>query len=187
MTLLQYSQTLFLRDLKSLGFSYPHSIDIDLELRPFVYVTTPFFGGGNWLNMEVDLSEINEDHKKYFCICLFTMTSADQNMYSHFRSNYEFFYNKVRYPKFGIVGFGYAFEKPCLLLTKPTEVNFESIPEFEIKEFIHHQFTISSHFLGDITPNEFFTAMINDVDFNCECEIFRRILNCIKSELNITN
>jgi hypothetical protein len=183
MTLLKYSQTLFLRDLQSLEFIYPLSIDIDLALRPFVNKTTPFFGGSGWQNMESDLLNINEEHKKYFCICLFTMTSADQNMYSHFRSNYEFFYNKVKYPKFGIVSFGYAFEKPCYLLTRPTEVDFELIPELEIKDFIHHQFTISSHFLRDITSNEFFTAMINDIHFNCEIEIFRKILNCIKLEL----
>jgi hypothetical protein len=183
MTLLQYSQTLFLKDLQSLDFIYPHPIDIDLELRPYVYETTPFFGGSGWQNMESDLSIINDEHKKYFCICLFTMTSADQNMYSHFRSNYEFFYNKVKYPKFGIVSFGYAFEKPCYLLTRPTEVDFESIPELEIKDFIHHQFTISFNFLRDITPKQFFTAMINDIHFNCECEIFKKILNCIKSEL----
>jgi len=183
MTLLQYSQTLFLKDLKSLDFIYPLPIDIDIELRPYVYETTPFFGGSGWQNMESDLSKINDEHKKYFCICLFTMTSADQNMYSHFRSNYEFFYNKVKYPKFGIVSFGYAFEKPCYLLTRPTEVDFELIPELEIKDFIHHQFTISSHFLRDITSNEFFTAMINDIHFNCEIEIFRKILFYIKLEL----
>lgn len=183
MTLLQYSQTLFLKDLQSLDFIYPLPIDIDIELRPYVYETTPFFGGSGWQNMESDLSKIKEEHKKYFCICLFTMTSADQNMHSHFRSNYEFFYNKVRYPKFGIVSFGYAFEKPCYLLTKPIEVDFESIPELEIKDFIHHQFTISSNFLRDITPKQFFTEMINDIHFNCEIEIFRKILFYIKLEL----
>ena len=184
MTLLQYSQNLFLKDLQLLDFIYPIPFDINLDLRPFVYETTPFFGGSEWQNMESDLSKINEEHKKYFCICLFTMTCADQNMYSHFRSNYEFFYNRVRYPKFGMVGFGYAFERPCYLLIRPRELDFESIPELEIKDFIHQQFTISSHFLGGITPNDFFTAMINDIHFNCDTEIFRRILNCMKSELS---
>ena len=185
MTLLQYSQTLFLRDLQSLKFIYPPSSDIDLALRPYIYETTAFFGGSCWRNMESDLSKINEAHKKYFCICLFTMTSADQNMHSHFRSNYEFFYNKVRYPKFGIVSFGYAFEKPCYLLTQAKEVGFDSIPELEIKDFINYQFTISSHFLGEITPKEFFTAMINDIHFNCNCEIFEKIRNSIITVLNI--
>ena len=183
MTLLHYSQTLFLRDLQSLKFIYPIPFDIDLESRPFVNKTTPFFGGNGWQNMESDLSNINEEHKKYFCICLFTMTSADQNMYSHFRSNYEFFYNRLKYPKFGFFGFGIAFERPCYLLTRPKEINFDSIPELEIKDFIHHQFKTSSHFLGNITSKDFFTQMIGDIHFNCECDIFRRILFYIKLEL----
>ena len=184
MTLLQYIQNLFLKDLQLLDFIYPIPFDIDLELRPFVNNTTPFFGGNGWHNMESDLSQINEEHKKYFCICLFTMTSADQNMYSHFRSNYEFFYNNLKYPKFGFFSFGIAFERPCSLLTAPKEIDFESIPEIEIKDFIHYQFEISSRFLKNISTKDFFTSMINDKDFNCNTEIFRRILNCMKSELN---
>ena len=183
MTLLHYSQTHFLKDLELLDYTFPTPSQTLNFLKPHITPKTRFFGGAEWENMENDLSKVKIENRKYFCICLFTMVCADENMYAYFKENYEAFNSLTKYPKFGWLGFGINFEKPCYLIIAPKEINFDSIPELEIKEFIHHQFTISSHFLEDITPNQFFTVMINDIHFNCECEIFRRLLHCMKTEL----
>ena len=183
MTLLHYSQTLFLKDLELLDFKFPTPGQALNFLRPHITPETRFFGGAEWENMENDLSQVKVENRKYFCICFFTMVCADENMYAHFRENYEAFNSLTNYPKFGWLGFGINFEKPCYLLTSPKEIDFESISEIEIKDFIHYQFEISSRFLGNISTKDFFTAMINDEHFNCENEVFRRLLNCMKSEL----
>lgn len=183
MTLLQYCQTLFLKDLGTLEFKCPNSHQTLGFSRPFITPTTKFFGGCEWENMENDLSKINVENRKYFCICLFTMVCADENMYAYFKENYELFSKKTNYPKFGWLGFGIHFEKPCYLLSTPKEVDFDSIPEIEIKDYILYQFTISSSFLGNITAKEFFTKMIDDEHFNCESEIFKKIVNNIKAGL----
>jgi hypothetical protein len=185
MTLLNYSQTHFLRDLQLLNCKVPgtnHILDYRiLHINP----STKFFGGLEWENMQDDLSQIIVENRKYFCVCLFTMVCTDENMYANFKGDYESFNTITNYPKFGWLGFGINFEKPCYILTRPIEVDFESISELEIKDFIQYQITISSRFLGNITPVEFFTSMINDIDFNCESEIFRKILSSIKSILKI--
>jgi hypothetical protein len=180
MTLLQYSQTLFLRDIQSLEFKFPDRYQTLDYTIPYITPNTRFFDRTDFENY---LSKNQIQFKEYFCICIFTMVCADETMHKYFRENYETFNLITRCPKFGTLGFGILFDEPCFLLTAPKEIDFDSIPKLEIKDFIHYQFDISSQFLGDISPNKFFTAMINDIHFNCECEIFRKILFYIKSEL----
>jgi hypothetical protein len=187
MTLLDYSKHQFLADLNKLPFYFPNAGQTLDFSRPFINENTRFFGSYAWENIKDDLINIEVENHKYLCICLFAMVCADENMYHNYKDNYEIFNRKTNYPKFAYLGFGINFIPPCFLLKKPTEleIDFNSIPEIEIKDFIHYQLTISNHFLNNISPNEFFTAMINDVNFNCECEIFKKIRNSIITALNI--
>lgn len=185
MALLHYSQTHFLRDLRLLDFEYPNIYQtLDFTI-PNITKNTRIFGGSKWEKQEIDLLEISLENRKYFCICLFFMVCIDENMYAHFKDEYEPFNRFTNYPKFGWLGSKIHLEKPCYLLIAPKDVNIESIPELEIKDFIHQQFTKSSQFLGNITPIAFFTAMINDEHFNCDSPVFQKILHSIKSELDI--
>lgn len=61
MTLLQYCQILFLKDLGSLEFKNPNSHQTLCFSRQLITPTKKKFGGSEWENMENYLSKINVD------------------------------------------------------------------------------------------------------------------------------
>jgi roadblock/LC7 domain-containing protein len=176
MTLNNYATAHFLTDLNTLPKDRPNPSllnDNDRADR-----NTYFFGGQEWSNCESNLSKIIPNHKKYFALCLFTMVCADQTMFTYYRGNYTNFRRLIVYPKFGWTGFGYHFEGPKYLLTVPVNfgVDFSEITNEELDEFIANQFSIAKSFMPPgVSVNEFFTNMLNDVDFYAETDIFVRL------------
>ena len=188
MSLNSYASVLFLTDLKTLPKDRPNPAlltDNDRADR-----NTSFFGGQEWSNCESNLSKIIPNHKKYFALCLFTMVCADQTMFTYYRESYNAFRQKIVYPKFGWTGFGFHFEGPKYLLTVPVNfgVNFTDITNDELDEFISSQFTIAKSFMpAGVSVKEFFTNMLNDVDFYADTDIFVRLKASMLKNLNSLN
>lgn len=187
MTLLEYSRTEFSNDLSKLRFTHPNKHQALNNTLTYIKTSTKFFGGIRWDNVENDLANIALENRKYFCLCLFILVSIDENMYTHFRENYDAFYKRTKYPKFGWLGLGPHIEKPCYLLQAPKNIDYQNIPESQINEFIHDLFQNSVSILGQISVKIFFTTLVNDPDFECEIQIFKMIKKSIKSELEVHN
>lgn len=167
MTLLQYSKKQFLIDLDSLQKN-------EFQINPDL--TASFFGGSQWRNYDKDIMNISTENRDKFCICLFTMTSADQNAHSHFPELLPAWLQHFKYPKFGGYSFGPFFEKVNYLLDVPAakEVDFDVISQEHINEFLISQFQVGHLVLGS-QLNDFFKKMVNDADFNSDTEIFSKI------------
>jgi hypothetical protein len=185
MSLNNYAATHFLTDLKTLSKKRPNSSLLTFNDR--ADRNTSFFGGKEWSNCEGDLSKITSNNKKYFALCLFTMVCADQTMFTYYRENYDNFRRLIIYPKFGWTGFGFHFECPQYLLTVPVNfgVDFSEITNEELDEFIANQFSIAKSFMPPgVNANQFFTYMLNDVDFYADTDIFVRLKNSMLKNLN---
>jgi hypothetical protein len=169
MTLLEYSKKQFLIDLESLQKN-------EFETKPDLTSKALFFGGSQWENFKNDISKIDIKNRDKFCVCLFTMTSADQNAHSHFPELLPNWLQYFKYPKFGGYSFGPYFEKVNYLLDVPVahEINFDTISQEQINEFIISQFQDGCSVLGN-QLNDFFQKMVNDPDFNSNTDIFSKI------------
>lgn len=164
MTLLNYIKTQFIKDLQNLKFITKEGIR--------------FFGGPEWENFEADTSKIDSKNVPYFCFCLYSMTCADQNMHSNFKFAYRNWVLKSQYPKFGWSGFGNHFEKPKFLLEIPEKhgVDFNLITDQDVQEFVEFNFNVSLKQFG-VDTKTFFQIMVNDLDFNSNTQIFKRLKN----------
>lgn len=183
MTLLKYSQAQFFNDLKSLQFSKPN--DIILKHNPYFNERTVFFGGRVWSNFNQDINHVSDKNKGFFCICLFSMVSADQNIYAHFPNLINEWSRQFQYPKFGWCGFGEHFEKVKFLLQIPEQngVDFDVISDTELQEYFCAQYQNGRIILGDIVEH-FFNIMLEDVDFNFESNIFSRFRRIMIDSIN---
>jgi len=183
MTLLQYSKTQFFNDLKLLQFSKPN--DIILKHNPYFNERTVFFGGREWSNFNQDINHVSDTNKGYFCICLFSMVSADQNIQRHFTNLIDRWDEKFKYPKFGDNGFGRPNEKVKYLLQIPEQngVDFDGISDTEIQEYFcaHYQ---NGRIILDENVERFFNIMLEDVDFNFESNIFSRFRRIMIESIN---
>lgn len=183
MTLLNYSQNQFFNDLNSLQFSKPNNII--LELNPYFNERTVFFGGREWSNFSQDINHVSDTNKAFFCICLFSMVSADQNMYAHFPNLIDRWSRQFQYPKFGWCGFGEHFEKVKYLLQIPEQngVDFDGISDTEIQEYFRAHYQNGRIILG-VFVQHFFNIMLEDVDFNFESNIFSRFRRIMIDSIN---
>ena len=183
MSLLQYYKNQFPVDLETIGYEFPSEIHLNESVHQTIDLNTRFFGGLEWENYTDDISQIDTANVKYFCVCLFMIVSIDENYFSHFKPKYIPFRRISNYPKFGWIGLGLHFEKPCLLINKPNinGVDFENITDSEINEFLNFYFA-NANFLN-IDQSEFLESMINDEDFQCTSGIGIRILYFIQRVL----
>lgn len=188
MNLLEYSEKQFLSNLRTIVYSTLSSYHLDENHRPYISLETKFFGGMNWADYESNLSKIESSNKKYFCLCLFTIVCTDLNFYTNFKEHYSSFQAITNYPKFGWIGSGLNFEKPCVLLNKPNilGVDFDKITDLEIEEYVKHHLNISKSFLSEINMEEFFNAMLQDKDFEGG-GIGQRLIYQIERQLNRLN
>jgi hypothetical protein len=183
MTLLEYSQKQFLIDLNRIPKT--NCNNITSELSPNIDSKTNFFGGYHWENYENDIINITPENRDKFFICLFTMSSSDQNAHAKFPNLLAVWLRHFKYPKFGYCGLGPHFEKVNYLLDVPVAhgINFDSISQELIDEFLTSQFDSGRLVLGDHL-NSFFQSMLKDVDFFSDTEIFRKIKKGIVVILN---
>lgn len=161
---MQYIQTNFSRDLKKLVYT-------NVEGRLF-------FGGAGWEMYSEDTRNIPVENLAYFCFCLFSMVCADQNMHSNFRFAYADWERKTKaiYPKFGWKGFSEHNEKPFYLLSVPERngVDFNVITDEDLKHFVDYNLKVSLAEFG-IVNELFFKAMVEDVDFSNNIEVFNKL------------
>lgn len=183
MTLLEYSQKQFLNDLNRIPKTNCNTIAS--ELSPNIDSKTNFFGGYHWENYENDIINITPENRDKFCICLFAMSSSDQNVHAKFSNLLAVWLRHFKYPKFGYCGLGPHFEKVNYLLDVPVAhgINFNSISQEQIDEFLTLQFNAGRLVLGD-ELNFFFQTMVQDSDFSSDTEIFRKIKKGIVVILN---
>jgi len=173
MPLSTYISNSFSQHLNTLQFT---SCKVDMESRG-IEPDTRFFGGREWCDYEINIAAIAPAERKYFCFCLFTMSSADENMYTHFRQHYQAFQRATRYPKFGWCGFGPHVEKPRFLLEVPIMhgIDVNSITDDEIAVFLDSQFNLGNNIPLPVDVLDFFRAMVNDPDFTADCDLFNRL------------
>jgi hypothetical protein len=183
MTLLEYSQKQFLIDLNRIPKTTCNNIAS--ELSPNIDSKTVFFGGYDWENYVNDIMNVALENRAKFCVCLFSMTSSDQHAHARFPNFISVWLRHFKYPKFGYCGLGPHFEKVNYLLDVPVAhgINFDSISQEQIDEFLTSQFTAGRLVLGD-ELNSFFQTMVEDADFYSDNEIFRKIKKGIISVLN---
>lgn len=180
MTLNKYAKQQFLHDLNTLKSERPNSTILEVDGR--ADSETGFFGGKEWEHYNINISNIDIPNRKYFCLCLFAMVSADQNMFANHNEHYHNFRKMFTYPKFGWAGFGMHFEKPSFLLSVPSQsgVDFSSITNEELNEFVVDQFRQAKTFLPKSLPVwDFFKDMINDIDFKSDTGIFKRLVDAM--------
>ena len=180
MTLNKYTKQHFLNDIKSLKLESPNPFIVKEDGRADMH--TRFFGGKEWAHYNFDISNVEVANRKYFCLCLFAMVSADQNMFSNHNNHYKAYRKMFTYPKFGWAGYGMHFEKPSFLLSIPSQsgVDFTDITKEELNEFVTDQFKSAKSFLPKSLPVwDFFKDMINDVDFKSDTEIFKRLVDAM--------
>lgn len=180
MTLNKYAKQQFLHDLNTLKSERPNSTILEVDAR--ADSETRFFGGKEWEHYNLNISNIDIPNRKYFCLCLFAMVSADQNMFANHNEHYHNFRKMFIYPKFGWAGFGMHFEKPSFLLSVPSQagVDFSEINTEELNEFVVDQFKQAKSFLPkSLSVWDFFKDMINDVDFKSDTDIFRRLVDAM--------
>lgn len=178
MTLLEYSKNQFYHDLKLIISNSPKEIQpnkIILELNAHFNEKTTFIGGRQWCYFKHDINYVSTINRAYFCICFFSMVSADQNTYAHFPNLTEQWTKQFQYPKFGWCGFGAHFEKVKYLLQIPEQngVDFNDIADSEIQEYFCFHYQSGSNILGN-NIEHFFRIMLEDSDFDFESEIFSR-------------
>ena len=180
MTLNAYTKQQFFNDIKTLSLTTPNSTILKVDGRADIH--TRFFGGREWDDYKLNISKIDVPNRKYFCLCLFAMVSADQNMYANHNEHYPAFRKMFTYPKFGWTGFGMHFEKPSFLLSVPSQsgVDFSGITNEELNDFVADQFRQAKSFLPKSLPVwDFFKDMINDVDFKSDTDIFKRLVDAM--------
>ena len=180
MTLNSYAKQQFFNDIITLKLESPNSVIIEIDGRADIH--TQFFGGEAWAHYKINISNIAVPNRKYFCLCLFALVSADQNMYANHQAHYHDFRKMFTYPKFGWTGFGMHFEKPSFLLSVPSNfgVDFSSITNEELNEFVADQFRQAKTFLPKSLPVwDFYKDMINDVDFKSDTDIFKRLVDAM--------
>ena len=183
MTLLEYSRQQFLIDLNRV--SKTTYDNIATELSPHIDSTTNFFGNYRWENYENDVMNVAIENRDKFCTCLFTMTSSDQHAHAKFPNLLPVWLRHFEYPKFGYCGTGPHFEPVNYLLDVPAAhgINFDSISQEHIDEFLTSQFDSGRLVLGD-QLYFFFQTMLEDPDFYSDTEIFRKIKKGIVTILN---
>lgn len=180
MSLNKYARQQFLIDIKTLKLEQPNSVIFKFDRR--VDLHTRFFGGKEWKRYHLDISNVELSNRKYFCLCLFAMVCADQNMFANHNEHYYEFRKTFTYPKFGWTGYGIHFEKPSFLLSVPSQagVDFDGITTEELNEFVVDQFKQAKSFLPKSLPVwDFFKDMINDVDFKSDTDIFKRLVDAM--------
>lgn len=167
----QYLNNQFPTDLRTLQFTSPNQvIQENLELFQ-VDQQTIFFGGQDWSNFEQNIAQIEQDNLNWFFLCLFTITTIDVILFTHFQAYYPVFRGATRYPKFGWTGFGVHFENPKKLLTVPEaqgRLNRELIDQ-QLDEYLPLLVNRCDVFFaatpGAPTTLEFLTAILEDTDF----------------------
>lgn len=181
MSLQTYIQVHFNSDLTSLKTSFCNPTAAELIHDP----NSEFWGGPEWKNYNDDIENVILEHRAYFCLCLFTMTSSDQLMFSKFRDSYDRFRNIFRYKKFGWCGFGPEYERPKFILNVPCKngVDFSVISDDQLTEFVDSQFQIVDNIFGNEFAQNYFQLLLIDVDFESECEIFERLVSRIQDKL----
>jgi hypothetical protein len=180
MTLNDYAKKQFIVDINGLQLKSPNPTILRIDGRADVH--TRFFGGMEWANYALDIANVKDENRKYFCLCLFAMVSADQNMFANHNSHYNAFRKTFTYPKFGWTGYGMHFEKPSYILSISDKagVDFSSISTEELNEFVFDQFKNAKLFLPKSLPVwDFFKDMINDVDFKSDTAIFKRLVDAM--------
>lgn len=176
----KYAKQQFLNDINTLKLERPNFLILKADDR--ADSNTRFFGGKEWEHYNLNISNVELSNRKYFCLCLFAMVCADQNMFANHNKHYYEFRKTFTYPKFGWTGFGMHFEKPSFLLSVPSKagVDFSSITTEELNEFVADQFKQAKSFLPKTLPVwDFFKDMINDIDFKSDTDIFKRLVNAM--------
>jgi len=128
----------------------------------------PYFGHG-WNYNCFDLNKISIESRPEFLICLYFTVLVDQAIYTHFRSDYDYFAQLTQYPKF-CHGLGQFQKNPREILFVPVEkgmVNKEKLGkelsagmELFIDEFVE----FIQNYMTHINPADFFDKLLYDSD-----------------------
>lgn len=142
------------------------------------------FGGHSWSNYKKDIAHVAASNQAYFCVSLFMMVAADQNMHANFREQFEGWDETMKYPKFGWCGFGWHNENPRFLLSVPTEagVDFSTITQDEIGEavqFMHQQ----GNRINGLNQEAFFRALVAEDSFNFDHPVSRKLVQAINDHI----
>lgn len=174
MALINYSRTTFLNDLSVLQFTRPNRIVIEMNAN--FNDKTIFFGGRQWSDFQQNINHVLPQNRAYFCLCLFTLVSADQNIHAHFPNLIKAWDRRFSYPKFGWCGFGAHFEKVRYLLQIPEQngIDFNIITEQELQDYFCFHYQTGKTEL-DQNINSFFRIMLEDADFDFNSDIFSKL------------
>jgi len=169
MKLKEYLKNKFPNDLAKLKFKKPNSV---IQNNPDFFDIdqyTIYFGGMNWENIDQDINNIEKEFYEYFFLCLFTITTIDLTIFSHYRDYYSIFRNKTRYPKFGWSGFGPHYENPKKLLDIPFQKGLFRKDKIDIDEYVQLFISETNSFLesnlNQIKTVDFFNSLLTDKDF----------------------
>lgn len=170
MTLFEYKETHFLKDLSLLKYSKPKHFLLDLLASLEIDENTRFFGGSNWNNFEEDIENVDECNYNNFFLCLFTMSIIDRTIFTYFRDIYPEFKKRTEYPKFGWCGLGHHFEDSKMLVDIPFQKGFLNIEEIDVDAYTSYFFHEVTSIGEYISPNEinlpsFFNFLNSDPDF----------------------
>jgi hypothetical protein len=171
LTIRTYLKNEFIKDLKKIDFQLPNDVIRSNPQSFRLDENTIFFGGGDWNNIQKDLSVIHPERRAYFILCLFTIVVIDLTMFTYYKDYYSDFRAKTMYPKFGWAGFGPHFESPKKLLSIPESkklVDFSPI-KTEIQEYVDLFVEESEVFFQQLTLSiqsvDFIYKILTDKDF----------------------
>lgn len=193
MNLNQYLHNQFPTDLTKLKFEKPSS-SIQTNLDSFkIDQYTIYFGGADWENIELDIQKIDNENFEHFFLCIFTITIIDLTIFTHFSDCYNVFRDHTRYPKFGWSGYGTHYENPKKLLDISVKKGFLNLDRINLEEYIDLFYDETSLFLKSklhqVTPEDFFRALLSDKDFqiedNEENSLYSRIILALREKVEI--
>lgn len=180
MSLLRYAKQQFLVDLKAVMAIGQKVSDFHASMFPDIR-NAVFIGGEEWERFEEEIKLIAPEHHAFYCVCLLAAISTDKNNHanmSEYRALWESAFK--HYPKFGWVGFGPHFEPISFLCEVPARagIDFNSITDAELDEFVEY-FSVTGKRVYGERVRYFFGQMVEDREFNNQCEVIRRMRESI--------